>query len=156
MKRILTLIVTLVCIFAAYSQNTVYIWTDNTLSVQAADSITIDRSFGNWIDLGLSVLWNKQNETLNGFSWLNADKKYGSLSDGSRLPKITEFRELINRCTYRYDNNGYGYYTGIYGNTIVFASGDYYWTASSYVYWSGGSVFQRNQGAYARVRLVLE
>lgn len=154
MKRIPTLIVTLVCVFAAYSQNTVYIWKDNTLSVQAADSITVDRSFGNWVDLGLSVFWNKQRATYKGISWNFADKEYGSLSDGSRLPTMMEFRELEKRCTYRWDND-YGYYTGITGNTIVLQSSLYYWIDASYYYWKDG-YFYRDQNAYAHVWLVRE
>lgn len=152
MKRILTLVVTLVCVFFAYSQNTVYIWKDNTLSVQAADRITIDRSFGSWVDMGLSVMWAKSDATYKAISWSFAYKDYGTLSDGSRLPKLKDFRELQNRCTYRNDD-GCIYYTGIYGNTIVFRSGAYYWTDSPCVYWPGG---YRDQNAYGHVRLVGE
>lgn len=156
MKRILTLIVTLVCVFAAYSQNTVYIWKDNTLSVQAADSITIDRSFGNWIDMGLGVFWKKQIETTyKAIQWREADKMYGSLSDGSRLPTISDFRELLHCSTHR-SGDGVIYLTGITGNTIAFRTG-YYWTDSPYVYYSTyNNLFLEDTSAYAHVLLVLE
>ncbi len=91
MKRILTIIVTLVCVFAAYSQNTVYIWKDNTLSVQAADSIAFYAD--NVVDLGLSVCWESDDFYLNYLSgWMS------SVPDG-RLPTDKEFKELFSRCS---------------------------------------------------------
>lgn len=97
MKRILTLIVTLVCVFAAYSQNTVYIWKDNTLSVQAADSIAFYAD--NVVDLGLSVCW-ESDDAYSGYniSWDNADAS-ASYSEG-RLPTKEEFEELFSRCSW--------------------------------------------------------
>ncbi len=93
MKRILTLIVTLVCVFAAYSQNTVYIWKDNTLSVQAADSLTIDRSTSELVDLGLSVLW-WDNWLRGRYSYFDASRL---LDYHYRFPTKMEFRELFSR-----------------------------------------------------------
>lgn len=95
MKRILTIIVTLVCVFAAYSQNTVYIWKGNILSVQAADSLTIDRSTDNFVDLGLSVMWAKSDASSDcEYSYAEtAVKKYGG-----RLPTVVEYGELARRC----------------------------------------------------------
>lgn len=91
MKRMLTIIVTLVCVFAAYSQNTVYIWKDNTLSVQAADSIAFYAD--NVVDLGLSVCWESDDFYLNYLSgWMS------SVPDG-RLPTDKEFKELFSRCS---------------------------------------------------------
>lgn len=97
MKRILTLIVTLVCVFSAYSQNTVYIWKDNTLSVQAADSIAFYAD--NVVDLGLSVCW-ESDDARNGYNidWDEADA-IASVSEG-RLPTKKEFEELFSRCSW--------------------------------------------------------
>ncbi|GEM_PF-1891809 len=98
MKRIPTLIVTLVCVFAAYSQNTVYIWKGNTLSVQAADSLTIDRSTSNLVDLGLSVMWARADAS-SGCKYSDANTAVMKQSSHYRLPTYEEYRELAKQCT---------------------------------------------------------
>lgn len=114
MKRILTLIVTLVCVFSAYSQNTVYIWKDNTLSVQAADSIAFCED--GYVDLGLSVIWkNCAGTELGGhgvgiYEW--SDDMAGYIKgETGRMPSVAECKELYDRCTHREYTS-----TGKYGN----------------------------------------
>ena len=136
MKRILTLIVTLVCVFAAYSQNSIYIWKDNTLSVQAADSLTIDRSAYGFVDLGLSVMWAKSDASYGcEYSYAEtAVNKYGG-----RLPTKEEYYELAKRC--RINNTaGRGYLTfiGSNGNSISLRNTGIGGTANrfhDYEYW---------------------
>ena len=134
MKRILTIIVTLVCVFAAYSQNTVYIWKDNTLSLQAADSIAFYAD--NVVDLGLSVCWESDDFYLNYLSgWMS------SVPDG-RLPTDKEFKELFSRCSKELiDKPGYNNdrikFIGPNGNIIYLnaSHGDIY-GYSYFRYWT--------------------
>ncbi|CDE57668.1 putative uncharacterized protein [Prevotella sp. CAG:873] len=134
MKRILTIIVTLVCVFAAYSQNTVYIWKDNTLSVQAADSIAFYAD--NVVDLGLSVCWESDDFYLNYLSgWMS------SVPDG-RLPTDKEFKEFFSRCSKELiDKPGYNNdrikFIGPNGNIIYLnaSHGDIY-GYSYFRYWT--------------------
>lgn len=138
MKRILTIIVTLVCVFAAYSQNTVYIWKDNTLSVQAADSIAFYAD--NVVDLGLSVCWESDDFYLNYLSgWMS------SVPDG-RLPTDKEFKELFSRCSKELiDKPGYNNdrikFIGPNGNIIYLnaSHGDIY-GYSYFRYWTNISI----------------
>ncbi len=116
MKRLLTLIAMLACICAAYSQNTVYIWKGNTLSVQAADSLTIDRSTNGLVDLGLSVMWAESN--VGGLrTYDEAKKAVANLGYGYRLPTQEEWYEIYLRCTL-FVQNGKLKVIGPNGNSI--------------------------------------
>lgn len=151
MKRILTIIVTLVCVFAAYSQNTVYIWKDNTLSVQAADSITIDRSHGGYVDLGLSVLWSIGDQ--GSYLWSDAHRLVYPNSDGIHFPRIREFEELERLCSWSSDGLTL---TGLNGNSIKYSMVDQYWTASqSYWYNRSNHVVKDYWKVYAKVKTVM-
>lgn len=137
MKQILTIIVTLVCVFAAYSQNTVYIWKGNILSVQAADSLTIDMSTDNLVDLGLSVMWAKSDAS-SGCAYSDAYSAVRRQNTTYRLPTAVEYGELARRCIIT--NRTYNWLTFISpnGNSISLRCtssdhtyGESYW----YHYW---------------------
>ncbi len=138
MKRILTLIVTLVCVFAAYSQNTVYVWKGNTLSVQAADSLTIDRSTVGFVDLGLSVMWCEKN--MRGrYSYFDASR---NVDYGYRLPTKMEFYELFSRCTVTmYAPNTYSSLTliGPSGKTKIMGATNGFLNKFTYSMWTKDS-----------------
>ena len=149
MKRILTIIVTLVCVFAAYSQNTVYIWKDNTLSVQAADSITIDRDHGSYVDLGLSVLWSIGDQ--GSYLYHDAQRVVFPNSDGIRFPRTHEFEELERLCSWSSDG-----LIGLYGNSIKYSRLDRYWTnLTSYWYNGSSHVVMDLWKGYAKVKPVM-
>lgn len=139
MKRILTLIVTLVCVFAAYSQNTVYIWRDKTLSVQAADSLTIDRSTGKLVDLGLSVLWAKSDASSSRCNFSDAKTAAENQGSGYRLPTEVEVSELVKQCIRVVQPDNRFKLIGPNGNSIILntrLSGNRYrcayWTSDTY------------------------
>lgn len=155
MKRILTLIVTLVCVFAAYSQNTVYIWKGNTLSVQAADSIAFCAD--NVVDLGLSVFWESDDACYgNNINWDDAVEE--ASDSGGRLPTEKEFEELFSRCSWDISKDkSHGWYNrsiefiGPNGNKICLYLSDYdyrYWVGDNstyyyiyYRYWTNRSYY---------------
>ncbi len=138
MKRILTLIVTLVCVFAAYSQNTVYIWKGNTLSVQAADSLTIDRSHGDYVDLGLSVLWAKYDiekwKYSNGNCLLSRSDLYDIREKGYVLPTPENFDELYRQCANLIGTDSFTI-VGKNGNAIYGVSPYYPGSGTEFGYW---------------------
>ena len=117
MKRILTLIVTLVCVLAAYSQNTVYIWKGNTLSLQAADSLTIDRSTDDLVDMGLSVMWAKS-EASSGCAYSYANTAVKNQSSRYRLPTKEDAKELVSQCKIVIQPNRYVKFIATNGNSI--------------------------------------
>lgn len=161
MKRILTLIVTLVCVLAAYSQNTVYIWKGNTLSVQAADSLTIDRSTDDLVDMGLSVMWARS-EASSGCAYSYAKTAVKNQSSWYRLPTKEDAKELVSQCKIVIQPNRYVKFIATNGNSIslrynrLYSEGNmnggwhYLWLEESLL--SVGSIYYDDPYNYAEIR----
>ena len=80
-----------------------------------------DRSYGQWVDLGLpsGTLWKNTNETNSGDSYGFYTNDEAVRTFGSKLPTKEQLNELRVKCTWTWSSNKNGYnVVGPNGNSI--------------------------------------
>lgn len=112
-----------------------------------------------WVDMGTSVMWSTSDvynsqDNINGYSYYTfygaqlAAEKWGG---GWRLPSMSEFQELIDKCSWEVKDTGTVKVTARNGNVLYFklkgyAAGTIRWSVSDSsigFYWTSTKYAQR-------------